>query len=487
MSRVPKIEHSAAGIEGETNMTATIGFHGGAGTVTGSRYLVEAGGTSCLVDSGLFQGLKELRLLNWQKPSFDPGAVRSLVLTHAHIDHSGYLPKLVRDGFRGPIYCTPATQELAQLMLLDAAHLQEEDALYANRRGFSKHSPAQPLYTTADAQQAINRLSPVEYHDWITLGDGFRARFLNAGHILGSAHVEMEIPDGPRTLRVVWSGDVGRYDAPLHPDPSPLPPCDALVIESTYGDRLHDAAPPLQQLEKPFRQACERGGTILIPCFAVGRAQMVTMLLGDGMRDGTLPQVPIHIDSPMAVDATRIYAKHVGDENLDPDVLQNGQNRLFPKGVHFHRSVDESKALNTLAGPRVILSASGMLTGGRVVHHLHRILGDERSLIVLVGYQAAGTRGRALLEGRHTIRMHGQDVPVRARLLSMQGLSAHADADELLRWVRSSGAPPRQVFVTHGEPASSTALAARLERELGVATHLPRLGQSFDLSALVSA
>ncbi len=462
-------------------MTTRIEFHGGAGTVTGSRYLIEARGTRCLVDAGLFQGLKELRLLNWQPPSFEPGGVNALILTHAHIDHSGYLPKLVRDGFRGPIYCTEATAELAELMLLDAAHLQEEDAEFANRRGFSKHKPALPLYTVADAQQALRLLSPVAYGDWITLGDEFRARFANAGHILGSAHVEMEAPAEGRTLRIVFSGDLGRYAAPLHPDPRARPPCEVLIAESTYGDRRHDPTPPIEQLRKPFQQACARGGTILIPSFAVGRAQIVTLLLGDAMRDGLIPRVPIHIDSPMAVDATRIYAKHVGDENLDPDILQNGHSRLFPEGIHFHRSVDESKRLNTLSGPRVIISASGMLTGGRVVHHLHRLLTDERNLIVLVGYQAAGTRGRALLEGRSTVRMHGEDVPVRARLLSLGGLSAHADCDELMRWIRGDGAAPAQVFVTHGEPASAESLAARIERELGVTAHLPRLGDVYEL------
>ena len=466
-------------------MTTRIGFHGGAGTVTGSRYLVEAAGARCLVDAGLFQGLKELRLLNWERPSFDVAAVDALLLTHAHIDHSGYLPKLMRDGYRGPIHCTEATAELAELMLRDAARLQEEDAAFANRRGYSKHKPALPLYTTEDAEAALRRLRPVGYGEWIHLAEGFRARFANAGHILGSAHVEIEMPATGRPLRVVFSGDLGRYDAPLHPDPSPRPPCDVLVVESTYGDRRHDPTLPIDQLAKPFQQACERGGTILIPSFAVGRAQIVTLLLGDAMREGRIPRVPIHIDSPMAVDATRIYAKHVGDENLDPDILVGGDSRLFPEGIHFHRSVEESKKLNGLGGPRVIISASGMLAGGRVVHHLHHLLGDDRNLVVLVGYQAAGTRGRALLEGRRTIRMHGEDVPVRARLLSMNGLSAHADADELVRWVSGGGTPPpADVFVTHGEPESSQALAARLERELGVTAHLPRLRETYDLATM---
>jgi metallo-beta-lactamase family protein len=465
-------------------MALKLSFHGGVGTVTGSRYLLDANGRQVLVDAGLFQGLKELRLLNWKKPTFDAEAVDALLLTHGHIDHSGYLPRLARDGYRGPVFCTPGTRDLAEILLLDAAKLQEEDAAYANRQGFSKHRPALPLYTTADAETALGLFSAVPYGRWVDLGRSLRARFVNAGHILGSAIVELETAAGERTMTLVFSGDLGRYDAPLHPDPSPLPACDVLVMESTYGDRVHVPTPFAAQIREPMRRAFARGGVVLIPSFAVGRAQLVTLLLREAMEAGELPEVPIHIDSPMAVDATEVYARHVDEENLDRDVVGKGRHGLFPRQVHFHRTVEESKGLNRLGGARIIISSSGMLTGGRVVHHLKRLLPDERNLLVLVGYQAAGTRGRALLEGAKSLRMHGQDVRVAAEFLCIHGLSAHADQQELLRWVRSSDRPPGRVFLTHGEPEATRALADLLERDLGAGPVIPKMNESFDLAAL---
>lgn len=467
-------------------MTFRLSFHGGVGTVTGSRHLLDANGRRVLVDAGLFQGLKELRLLNWQKPSFDPTGLDALLLTHGHIDHSGYLPRLARDGFQGPVFCTPGTRDLAEILLLDSAKLQEEDAAYANRQGFSKHRPALPLYTAADAEAALGKLRAVPYGDWIDLGRSLRARFVNAGHILGSAMVEVEVALGGRTATLVFSGDVGRYDAPLHPDPSTLPACDVLVMESTYGDRVHDATPFAAQIREPMRRAFSRGGVVLIPSFAVGRAQLVTLLLREAMQAGELPEVPIHIDSPMAVDATEVYARHMNEENLDPDIVGEGRRGLFPRRVYFHRTVEESKALNRVAEPCIIISSSGMLTGGRVVHHLKRLLPDERNLLVLVGYQAAGTRGRALLEGAKSLRMHGQDVRVAAEFLCVHGLSAHADQQELLRWVRSSSRPPGRVFLTHGEPEATRALADLLTRELGAQPLIPKMNDSFDLAALTN-
>jgi metallo-beta-lactamase family protein len=467
-------------------VTLHLGFHGAAGTVTGSRHLLTTEGTRVLVDAGMFQGLKELRELNWRPPAFKPASIDHVVLTHTHIDHSGYLPCLVRDGFRGPVHCTPATRELARLLLLDAASLQEEDAEYANRKGFSRHAPALPLFTTADAEAALKALSPVDYGAWLDLGAGLRARYHNAGHLLGSGMVEMRVEQDGRVRTIVFSGDVGGYDMPLHPDPAPPPPCDVLLIESTYGDRLHDKTPLQEQLRAPLNETFSRGGTVLVPAFAVGRAQQVILLLGDMMKDGTLPQVPIHLDSPMAVDASRIYASHLRDHNLDEDVLQGAQNRLCPPSLRFHRTVEESRALNDLPGPRVIISSSGMLTGGRVLHHLARLLPEERNLILLVGYQAEGTRGRLLLEGARTLKVHGRPVDVKARFVALHGLSGHADADELMRWVRSGGLKPRAVFVTHGEPAAAAALARRLGTEVGARTFEPRLGAVFDLDAILA-
>lgn len=465
-------------------MPPRLSFHGGAGTVTGSRYLVETGGPTVLVDAGLFQGLKDLRLRNWRRPAFDPAAIDHLLLTHAHIDHAGYLPRLVKDGYAGPVHCTTATFDLARLLLLDAAKIQEEDAQYANRRGFSKHHPALPLFTVADAEHAFTLMRPVAYGAWLDLGGDVRARFLNVGHILGAAMIELRV--GARTI--VFSGDVGRYDVPLHANPDPPPACDALVVESTYGDRDHDATPLADQIRDPIERAAARGGTVLIPSFAVGRAQLVTLCLGTLMEEGRIPTLPIHIDSPMAVNATRIYGKHIRDLSLDEALLGDGRsNRLFPHEVALHRTVEESRRLNDLPGPRIIISSSGMLTGGRVLHHLKRLLPDARNLLLLVGYQAAGTRGRKLLEGARTVRIHGQDYGVRAELQCVSGLSAHADRGDLLRWIRAGAGRPGVVFVTHGEPAAAAAFAALLRAELGVPVHTPELEQAFDLADVPAA
>ena len=466
-------------------MTFRLAFHGGAGTVTGSRHLLDANGRRILVDCGLFQGLKELRLLNWRKPPFDAGSVDHLMLTHAHIDHSGALPRLVSDGYRGPIHCTQATRDLAEILLLDSAQIQEQDAAYANRKGFSKHKPALPLYTSADAKRALELFQVQEWNEWLELGSGVRGRFTNAGHILGSGFVELEVDRRGAASRFVFSGDVGRYDAPLHLDPLAPPACDALIVESTYGNRTHEHDPLDEQICRPFARTLERGGVILIPSFAVGRAQQVTLILRELMNDGQLPEVPIHIDSPMAVDATRIYSRHLDEHHLDAELLEDGRNRLFPRNVQLVRSVEDSKELNDLDGPRIIISSSGMLSGGRILHHLRRRLPRRENLVVLVGYQAAGTRGRRLLEGERTLRIHGRDVPVRARFMSLSGLSAHADRDELLRWIRSAPALPRAVFVVHGEPEAAQAFAWRLDRDLALEAHVPDLDESYDLSELL--
>jgi metallo-beta-lactamase family protein len=464
-----------------------LSFFGGAGEVTGSRYLLETGGRRVLVDCGMFQGLKELRLLNWRRPQFEPQQLDALILTHAHIDHSGYIPRLVREGFRGPIYCTPATIELAEVLLLDSAKLQEEDADYANRKGYSKHSPALPLYTAKDVELALRRFEPLDYGKQLDLGGGVRARMRNAGHILGSASVQVEADVAGGTRRVVFSGDIGRYGVPLHSDPAPLPACDALVIESTYGDRVHEATPLIDQIRQPFTETLSRGGTVLIPSFALARTQLVTLMLGELMDAGELPRVPVHVDSPMAIEITRIYNRYLEGGGLDPNLEDgDGHSRLLPRDVKFHRTVDESKALNRLAGPRIIVSSSGMLTGGRVLHHLQRLMPDPKNLIVLVGYQAPGTRGRALRDGVASLRMHGQDVPVRAKVLSVEGMSAHADGNELMRWLRSGEALPRVAFVTHGEPEASSAFAQRIGTEAGVTSLTPHMGESFDLVEMLA-
>lgn len=463
-----------------------LSFHGGAGTVTGSRHLLEVGGRRVLVDCGLFQGLKELRLLNWRPPGFDPRGVDALILTHAHIDHAGYIPRLVREGFGGPVHCTEATQELSGILLLDAARLQEEDAEYANRKGHSKHVPAQPLYTRDDATRALRSFAAADYGQAIDLGEGSTAMLHNAGHVLGSAFAAVTIPQPGGDVRVVFSGDIGRYGVDLHPDPDPRAPCDVLVIESTYGERLHDRTPFIDQIRAQFTETVERGGTVLIPSFALARTQLVTLDLEEQMDAGQLPRVPIHIDSPMATAITKIYAEHSNTGELDPDVEDAGGSRLrFGRTVQAHVSVEESKELNGRHGPRVIVASSGMLTGGRVLHHLRYVLPDPKNLVMLVGYQAAGTRGRALVEGAKALRVFGEDVPVRARVLPVEGMSAHADADELMRWLHSAPMLPREVFVTHGERDAAEALARRIEGE-GVRAHVPALGERFELLALLA-
>jgi len=466
-------------------MSIELSFHGGAGTVTGSRHLLEADGKSVLIDVGLFQGLKHLRLMNWEPPTFDIDRLDHILLTHSHIDHAGYLPRLVKLGYTGTVHCTPAARDLAGILLLDSAKIHEEDARYANKKKFSKHHPALPLYTTDDAEAAIARIQSVPYDQWLELESNLHARFVNVGHILGSAHIEVLASSDDGDATVVFSGDVGRYGAPLHPDPSPPPACDFMVIESTYGDRDHPSVSFAEQIRGPFRKTLERGGTILIPSFAVARAQLVTLLLREAIENGDIPEVPIHIDSPMAVNATRLYSKYLNEENLDPEIVGEGKNRLFPDKVELHREVAQSKVLNNLPGPRIIISASGMLTGGRVLHHLKRLLPDRRNLVVLVGYQAPGTRGRAMLEGAREIKVHGGMVPIEAEFLSVQGLSAHADRGDLLRWIRSAEQLPKRIFVVHGEPEASQAFAAQIERELSIPTYIPRLEERFDLTRML--
>jgi metallo-beta-lactamase family protein len=460
-------------------MAITLGFYGGAGTVTGSKILLDADGRRLLIDCGLFQGLKDLRLMNWQAPPFKPASIDAVVLTHTHLDHSGYIPRLVKSGYRGPIFCTSATRELAEILLLDAARLQEEDAEYANRKGFSKHRPALPLFTEQDALAALRQFHAVEHEAWWDPA-GFQIRLLNAGHILGSTFADVVAPaDSGIEQRIVFSGDIGRFNAPLHADPDPRPECDTLVLESTYGDRLHDPTPLADQIRLPFQRTIARGGTILIPAFAVARAQLITLLLTRLIQAGEIPQVPVHIDSPMAVDVTQTYERYLRSDELD-QLPQDGQRHLFPMQVTFHRTVQESKALNDLPGPRIIISASGMLTGGRVLHHMLRLLPEKRNLLVLVGFQAAGTRGRAIQDGASFVRMHGENIPVRAQTISVEGLSAHADRDELLRWLHTCQTAPKSVFLTHGEPQALNALAARIRAER-IETLIPSLSGQFAL------
>jgi metallo-beta-lactamase family protein len=450
-------------------------FLGAARTVTGSKYLVTAGDTRILVDCGLFQGLKELRLRNWDDLPLDPKSIDHVVLTHAHIDHTGYLPRLVARGFAGTVWTTRGTQELSDLMLRDSAHLQEEEAAYSNRRGYSKHKPALPLYRAVDAERALALFRPVDYGVRTRLSATAEVAFHQAGHILGSAIVELVLHRGDQTRTIVFSGDLGRYDSFLMKDPVAIPEtADYLVVESTYGNREHEDKDPRPHFASLVRRIVEQKGVLLIPAFAVGRTQEILLLLKDGMRDGTIPTVPVHLDSPMAIDATEIYCRHTDEQRVMHSHKGDRGCAFFFGELQIHQTVEDSKRLGAMSGPRIIISASGMATGGRILHHLKARLPDSRNAVLFVGYQARGTRGRTMLDGADTVKMHGEEVPVKAFIDRIDALSAHADRSELVRWTDTMAKkPPRRVFVTHGEPESSESIAALWRERHGWDVRVP--------------
>lgn len=436
----------------------SITFHGAAGTVTGSRFIVEHEGRRLLVDSGVFQGIKALRQRNWQPFPVDPASIEAVILTHAHIDHSGYLPALVRDGFRGAIWCTPATAALAKILLLDSAHLHEEDARFANRRHSSRHDPALPLYTTADAEGAIRRLHPAPFGQTFTPTGTLAASFSRVGHILGAAAAHLDAGGAS----VTFTGDVGRPDDPILLDPEPLRTADHVVTESTYGNRLHGPDDPSNILADIINRTVKQGGTVLIPAFAVGRAQTLLHLISQLRRSGRIPDVPTFLNSPMAIDATELFCEFPNEHRLTDDEC-----RSMCDGVTFVRSVDDSKRLTGRRGPMIVLAGSGMVTGGRILHHLGTVAPDNRSTIVLAGFQAAGTRGQALADGARDIKVFGQYIPVRAHIARIDSLSAHADADQLISWLGTASPAPAAASVVHGEPAAADALRRRLRDDLG--------------------
>jgi metallo-beta-lactamase family protein len=461
---------------------ARLTFLGAAKTVTGSEYLLEVNARRLLVDSGMFQGEKALRLRNWSAPGFDPARIDAVVLTHTHLDHIGRVPRLVKQGFRGPIYCTPPTAELAEILLLDAAHLQEEDAEYLNRKGLTKHKPALPLFDEGDVREALGLLHPVPKGETRELDGAISFCYREAGHLLGAASADVRVLEAGRETRILFSGDVGRFDAILTKDPVPAPDADYLVVESTYGNRRHPALSILDQLEGVLKRTFARGGVLLIPAFAVGRAQQMIWMMDELVTQGRLRPFPIHLDSPMAVDATRIYAAHPEAHRVALGNLA-GRSLLLGQFVHLSRTRAESEALNKLKGPAVIISSSGMLAGGRILHHCRVRLPHPENTLLITGYQAAGTLGRALLDGAHVVRIHKGEVPVLAQVCDLKGLSGHADADEMMRWLSGVQKPPRKVFVTHGEEDAAEALAARIARERGFVAHAPELGESWDLGS----
>jgi metallo-beta-lactamase family protein len=459
---------------------AKLTFFGAARTVTGSKFLLEAGDKRVLIDCGLFQGLKELRLRNWRPTPFDVKSLDAVVLTHAHLDHTGYLPRIVKVGFGRNIVGTRATLQLSEIILLDSAHCQEYDADYANRKGFSKHKPALPLYDGRDVQETVKLFREAPRGEWFAPAEPIWMRYHDAGHLLGSNMIEVEIRDRTPPLRLLFSGDVGRYDGPLYHDPSPPPPCDFLICESTYGDRDHPPGAILDALAEVVHRAVERRGVMLVASFAVGRAQQLIFLLDVLKRDRRIPDLPVFLDSPMACDASEIYHQHPEDHDLSEHDLDPTNTVLAGPSVRLCRTTDESKAVNMIAGPAVIISSSGMMTGGRILHHLKQRLPNSRNTIVLGGFMARGTRGRSLADGAKWIRMHGQDVPVRAAIESIPGLSGHADRGGLLRWLSPLDSLKR-VMLVHGEPGAADALAATLRSERGWAVDTPGLGESVEL------
>ncbi|MFM2288803.1 MAG: hypothetical protein RL684_1946 [Pseudomonadota bacterium] len=447
-------------------------FLGATGTVTGSKYLLRHEGATLLVDCGLFQGYKQLRLRNWAPMPVPAAGIDAIVLTHAHIDHSGYVPLLARQGFKGKVYCSEATHDLCRILLPDSGHLQEEEAEYANRRGYSKHKPAMPLYTREDAERCLKQFVPLSYGTPWSPAPGLQARLDPSGHMLGSAFVKID--DGRRSI--LFSGDIGRPNDLVLAAPARVPGADYAVVESTYGDRQHEASDPLLKLGEVINRTAARGGVVVIPAFAVGRAQSLMYGIHLLKQRGVIHHLPVYLDSPMATDATRIYHAHRSEHRLSPEECEG-----MCHAATIVNKPDDSRALSARRGPMVIISASGMATGGRVVHHLKAFAPDRRNTILFAGYQAGGTRGAAILQGATSVRIHGEDVPIHAEVASLDSLSAHADAGEILQWLRGFDTAPTQTFITHGEPTAADAMRSRVEHELGWPCRVPDYLETVEL------
>jgi metallo-beta-lactamase family protein len=459
---------------------AKITFLGASGTVTGSKYLVEAEGKRLLVDCGLFEGSKELKQRNWDKLPVEPATVDWVLLTHAHIDHTGYLPRLVRNGYRGPVYANAATHQLCELLLPDSAHLQEEDAQYAAKKNYSSHKPPLPLYTVAEAQAALTQFREIPSNSAFTISPQFSVLPHDAGHILGATWLELTITEGGKKKLVVFSGDVGRYDQPILKDPESPTHADFLLCESTYGDREHPTGSVLDELADVINGTAKRGGAIVIPAFAVDRTQLLMYYLRELEVQKKIPLLPVYVDSPMAINVTELYVRHRQDHDLKP---QTDPDPLDVHEVHLARTVEDSKKINDVVSPCIIISASGMITGGRILHHLARRLPDSRSAVLLVGYQAEGTGGCLLQQGAKFLRIHGEMVPVRAQIVDIGQLSAHAGRSELIRWLSGFQAPPRQTFLIHGEPSGLSGLRDAIANQYHwPSVTIPNYLQSFDLN-----
>jgi metallo-beta-lactamase family protein len=465
---------------------ASLTFWGGVGTVTGSKYLIESDGSRVLVDCGMFQGLRELKERNWQDPPFRPTEIDAVLITHAHIDHTGYLPRLVAQGFKGPIYCSRGTADLLKILLPDAARLQEEEADYRNRHQLSRHTPALPLYTEDDARETLKLIQPrPNTGEPLEVARGVSAGFRVAGHILGSSLVLVELDgagqDG-KGRRILFSGDLGHYDQPIIRDPEPPPACDYMLVESTYGDRLHDPEDPKIALARIINETRERGGVVLIPAFAVGRTQELIYLIRELEDEKKIPVLPVRVDSPMAALATQVYSNRTEEHDEEyASVIRQQRAPLRTHSMLTAASREESKRLNEETGTRIIISASGMMTGGRVLHHAQRYLPDADSTIVFVGYQAAGTIGRRIQDGEREVRIFQHAIPVRCHIERIGGFSAHADWQEVLRWLSGMPTPPRRSFTTHGEPDAAQAMAEHIRERYGWTVEVPQYGERVEL------
>jgi metallo-beta-lactamase family protein len=465
---------------------AKITFYGGVGTVTGSKYLIEHSDKRILVDCGLFQGLKELRERNWQPPPFDPRSLDAIIITHAHIDHTGYLPRVVKLGFSGPVFASRATNDLLKILLPDSARLQEEDADYRNRHQLTTHEPALPLYDEEDARDTLKLVRPVPNDGTsVNICPGIKASFLVAGHIMGASLVLLELEAGKddgTTLRFLFSGDLGHYDQPIVKDPARPPACDYLMVESTYGDRLHGELAPEEQMVRIINEAAKRRAPILIPAFAVGRTQEILYMIRELEEQKRIPVLPVAVDSPMAAQTTQVYNrwKEEHDEEY-VTLLAEKKHPLRTASMTTASSRDESKRINEMKGARIIISSSGMLTGGRVLHHAMRVLPDEDATIIFAGYQAAGTTGRLVQDGAREVKIMKNWVPVRCRVERVEGFSAHADWKAVLRWLEGLPAEPKMIFTTHGEPVAAEAMAGHIRERFGWNVVVPQFEQTIEL------
>jgi metallo-beta-lactamase family protein len=461
---------------------ATLQFLGATGTVTGSKYVVEAGGERLMIDCGLFQGEKELRERNWQPLPVKPSSINWLVLTHAHLDHIGYIPRMINDGFRGQVLASSPTVELAKLVLPDSGHLQEEDAEHANYKGFSRHKPALPLYTYDDAVKALEQFRAIDDTKPLELSRTFELRFFRAGHILGARMIEVTIRENGAARKVLFGGDLGRFPQLILREPEVPDGADYLLVESTYGDRLHAQDDSRERLAQIVEATARRGGTVVIPSFAIGRTQELLYLLREIIEQGRLSSLPVHVDTPMGIDVTDIYMRHTEEHDIETQaVTSRGLRPFSPPDVHFDRSRAESVALNDLKYPAIIISASGMATGGRILHHLERCLPDHRNTVLFVGFQGAGTRGQIIKSGAEFVKMHGRQVNIRAHVESMDNMSAHADYGEILGWLGKFKKAPSTTFLVHGEPKAAEALKGKITEQLRWNVEVPAYLQKFTL------